>query len=245
MSPCIRGVPPSLSPFDADLCMPPSPGSPVAGSPRSRDSAATRERILEVAQALILEQGYAGTSVDSIVAGAGVTKGAFFHHFSSKADLASALLDRYATADAAHLESHMERAEKLATDPLQQLLVFVGLFEEEMAALTTPFPGCLYAAYTHEAALLDEASRATVRESFHKWRHRLGEKLEEVARRYPVGPGYDRRGLEDMMLTLFEGSFILSRVFGEPGMVAIQLHHLRQYLALLFSVEPHPSPRAP
>jgi TetR/AcrR family transcriptional repressor of nem operon len=220
----------------------PPPASP-ADPPRTRDPIATRTRILEVAQVLVLEQGYAGTSVDAIVEGAGVTKGAFFHHFTSKAELAAALLDQYAQADAAHLELHMERAERLATDPLQQLLVFVGLFEEEMAAVVTPFPGCLYASFTHEAGLLDEESRRKVLLAFQRWRTRLGEKLEEVSQRYPVAPGHTVAGLEDMMLTLFEGAFILSRVFGEAGMVASQLNHFRQYLALLFAgTSPPPAP---
>jgi TetR/AcrR family transcriptional regulator, transcriptional repressor for nem operon len=187
-----------------------------------------------VAQGLILEQGYTGTSVDAIVEGAGVTKGAFFHHFPSKSELAAVLLDRYAEEDAAHLELHMERAERLATDPLQQLLVFVGLFEEEAAALETPFPGCLFASYTHEAGLLDEASRQKVRSAFERWRSRLRSKLAEVVEQHPAEPGLDVAGLEDTMLTLFEGAFILSRVFGEAGLVAGQLHHFRQYLALLF-----------
>jgi len=66
-----------------------------------------------------------------------------------------------------------------------------------------------------------------------------------VAHRHPVATGHDLEGVEDMMLTLFEGAFILSRVFGEAGMVATQLHHFRQYLALLFPGAPPPPPRAP
>ena len=49
-----------------------------------RDGTATRTRILDAAQALVLKQGYAGTSVDDVIAAAGTTKGGFFHHFPSK-----------------------------------------------------------------------------------------------------------------------------------------------------------------
>ena len=41
----------------------------------------TRERILQAADALIMESGFAGTSIDDILKSAGLTKGAFFHYF--------------------------------------------------------------------------------------------------------------------------------------------------------------------
>src|SRR5687767_8552798 len=91
--------------------------------PRTRDPARTRESILDAAQALILDHGFGATTVDAVVNRAGITKGAFFHHFSSKADLARSLVERYAHLDRQHLAHHLERARKLASDPLQQVLL--------------------------------------------------------------------------------------------------------------------------
>ena len=64
---------------------------------------------------------------------AGVTKGAFFHHFASKADLGRAILDRYAAEDLETLDRTWAQAEGLARDPLGQLLVFVGLVAPHLA----------------------------------------------------------------------------------------------------------------
>jgi len=210
-----------------------SPVSPTA-RPISRDPDATRERLLDAAQTLVLAQGFAGTSVDGIVAAAGLTKGAFFHHFESKHGLARALLTRYAEQDAAHLAQHMAHAERLATDPAQQLLVFVGLFADEMAELSAPAAGCLYASYAAEAGLLDADAQRIVRKALLGWRTRLGAKLDQAAARHGLPDGVPRAGLEDLLLTVFEGAFILSRVLGEPHLVAAQLRHVRHYLALLF-----------
>lgn len=44
----------------------------------------TRRRILDAAEQLFFSQGYAHTSVENICAAAGVTKGAFYHHFDNK-----------------------------------------------------------------------------------------------------------------------------------------------------------------
>ena len=57
----------------------------------------TRERILETAQTLVLKKGFSATSLDDIIKATGVTKGAFYHHFSSKGDLAQKLVERYIT----------------------------------------------------------------------------------------------------------------------------------------------------
>jgi AcrR family transcriptional regulator len=57
----------------------------VAGvSRRQQYSASTKRALVDVATRLFTEQGYAATSLDQIVAGARVTKGALYHHFSGK-----------------------------------------------------------------------------------------------------------------------------------------------------------------
>ena len=55
-----------------------------ATSRRQEYSASTRRALLEVATELFTRRGYARTSLDEIVAGARVTKGALYHHFSGK-----------------------------------------------------------------------------------------------------------------------------------------------------------------
>jgi AcrR family transcriptional regulator len=53
----------------------------------------TRTRILESAIKLFSNSGYNKASVDDICAEAGISKGAFYHHFKSKQELFLALLD--------------------------------------------------------------------------------------------------------------------------------------------------------
>lgn len=49
-----------------------------------------RARLLDAAVETIRTKGYSATTVDELCAAAGVTKGAFFHHFDTKEDLAVA-----------------------------------------------------------------------------------------------------------------------------------------------------------
>ncbi len=67
----------------------------VPGSSRRQQySAATKRALVDVATDLFTEQGYAGTSLDEIVAGAQVTKGALYHHFSGKQALFEAVFEK-------------------------------------------------------------------------------------------------------------------------------------------------------
>ncbi|MFT5182043.1 MAG: TetR/AcrR family transcriptional repressor of nem operon, partial [Alphaproteobacteria bacterium] len=86
----------------------------------ARDGTATRNKILDTAEAMILDQGFSATSIDKLVAQAGVTKGSFFHHFDNKAALAHTLVERYAHNDLGLFAENQARAEKISRDPLQR-----------------------------------------------------------------------------------------------------------------------------
>jgi AcrR family transcriptional regulator len=67
----------------------------VSGTSRRQEySASTKRALVDVAQELFTERGYAGTSLDEIVAGARVTKGALYHHFSGKQALFESVFEK-------------------------------------------------------------------------------------------------------------------------------------------------------
>ncbi len=72
----------------------------VGPSRRQQYSAATRAALIEQGEQLFTEYGYAATSLDAIVAGAEVTKGALYHHFSGKQALFEAVFERVEAAAA-------------------------------------------------------------------------------------------------------------------------------------------------
>jgi len=61
---------------------------------RQRYSASTKSALVDVAERLFTENGYTATSLDAIVAGADVTKGALYHHFSGKQAIFEAAFER-------------------------------------------------------------------------------------------------------------------------------------------------------
>ena len=200
-----------------------------------RDGTVTRNRIMDVAQSMVLDVGLSGTSVEKVIDAAGVTKSTFFYHFKTKHDLAAALIERYAHDDRHHYSDAMEKAEQLARDPLQQLLIFIGLFIEHTDKLEEPFPGCLYASYCYQSGVISADIMARINEMMHFWRQRLCEKIEAIVTLNPPRIPVEHYQVADHLLTTFEGAFILAKVMNDPALASQQLVQCRNYIELLFA----------
>lgn len=99
----------------------------------------TRERLISVGFDLFGANGYEATSVGAILESAGLARGAFYHHFATKADLFEAVLDRViakiADASRAAARAHEDPVDSLragcsawldvALDPAIQRIVFI------------------------------------------------------------------------------------------------------------------------
>jgi len=201
-----------------------------------RDGTATRQKILDSAHDLILDQGYAATSLDEILSASDVTKGAFFHHFGSKEAMADALWQQYLGGETQAFEDTFRRAERLTSDPLQQVLVTLGFFEEMYADLAEPHPGCLLASFAYQNDLMTPTRKVESEEVFLVWRRALGAKLRDAeALHEPVTP-LDHDAVADMLQLVFEGGFIMARVLDDAGLLVRYLRVLRSYIELAFGI---------
>jgi TetR/AcrR family transcriptional repressor of nem operon len=203
-----------------------------------RNGTVTRSKIMDAAQKMVLDVGLSGTSVEKVIDEAGVTKSTFFYHFKTKHDLAAALIERYAEDDRHHCSDAMAKAEKLARDPLQQLLIFVGLFIEMTDKLDEPFPGCLYASYCYQSGAISADIMSRINDMMHFWRKLLCEKIDAIVAINPPRIPIENYQVADHMLTTFEGAFILSKIMKEPGLASQQLVQCRNYIELLFTPAP-------
>lgn len=197
----------------------------------------TRKRILDAAQAMILARGYAGMSLDALIGSLGLTKGAFFHHFKSKDELAQTLIRRYSDEGMTLFRDNLARAKKLVDDPLQQFLILIGLYEELFEPLTEPYPGCLLASYVYELQQFNAGMRDIINQEFLLSRRELGKLIRQIMKRYPPRAEVDPVSLADGFMSVFEGAFILSKSLGEAPITVQQLRHYKTYIALLFPRE--------
>jgi TetR/AcrR family transcriptional regulator, transcriptional repressor for nem operon len=206
--------------------------------------AQTRERILAAAEPLVLRQGFAGTSLDDILKETKLTKGAFFHHFKDKADLAKALVERYAANDFALFDGFVAEAEKASDDPLEQVLHFLKTFEDFIEGLSEPIAGCVFAAYTYEGLQFAPSIHAYVAQSFRRWSALYEKKFEAVLARYKPARPVTARDLAETVMAVVEGGFILQRSYNDPIIVARLARQYRQYIEMLFKTYNAASPAA-
>ena len=197
-----------------------------------------REKILRVAEAIILQKGFSATSIEDIMAGAHITKGGFFYHFPGKIELARALVERYLEEDAALLNGLAARAAELSEDPLQQWLLFLNLLAETMENLEDLHPGCLVASFTYESGQLDASVKALITEGMLRWRQFFRSQLDRATASQPFPESESLDELADMLSAIIEGGIILSRVFRDKSALPQQIRQYRNYVRMMFAVEP-------
>ena len=194
----------------------------------------TREKILSVAEVMILERGFSGTSLNDIVAGSGLTKGAFFHHFSGKDELAAAVVKRYTHKDLSRFEAFSKQAAKLADDPLQEVMIFLKLFEDFLEELNAPPSGCVFATYTYEKQLFNMGIQNLVTDGFKGWSKYYEVKFRKLLKaRKPKTP-VTAKDLAEMIMAIIEGGFVISRSYSDKTLTIRLSKQFRNYLKLLF-----------
>jgi len=199
-----------------------------------KDGKPTRDKILAESRALVLQNGFSGTSIDHILEKTGLTKGAFFYHFKTKNVLAKALIEDFAREDISYMHEALEKTEPLKGDSLERLLQFVQEFIDMMADISEPPPGCLYASYLNETNQFDEEIRQFISSTVLLWRNTLELLLHKVLEERKMKIKVDVAALADLLFVIFEGSYVISKAVNEADITAKQLTHLKNYLQLLF-----------
>ena len=87
------------------------------GQHATRDKDATRQRLLDAAEAVFADKGYHGTVVDDIIRASDSSKGGFYFHFPNKQAIFLALIDKLVPK----LAAAIDRAIAAETDPIAQL----------------------------------------------------------------------------------------------------------------------------
>ncbi|PAQ06800.1 TetR/AcrR family transcriptional regulator [Mesorhizobium temperatum] len=200
-----------------------------------RKGAETRERILEIAEASVLAKGFGATSIEEVIAEAGITKSGFFYHFKDKNELARALMLRYVEENDRIFDDVFRRGRQLSDDPLQSFLITLKLLAELMGDLPNGHPGCLIATFTYQERLFDRNVRDIASDAVRSWNGRFRDALNEIATVYPARKGMDLDDVAIMFSCVIDGGIIMSRGLGDPRVLERQILAFRSIVQLLFA----------
>lgn len=204
-------------------------------TPTRKRKGDARERILQFAETSVLDKGFDATSIDELIAAAGITKSGFFYHFRDKTELARALLVRYMERETAIFDRLFARADELSEDPLHGFLVGLKMLAELLSDLPNGHPGCLIASYCYQDRLFDQQVRDLNAQSVLLWRARFRTRLDRIAERYPPRISVDLDDLADMLSAVADGGIILSKVLRDPAAMPRQILLYRDFVRAVFA----------
>ena len=175
------------------------------------DKSSAKTKILDAALMVIRAKGYA-TTVDDLCAASDVTKGAFFHHFKSKDDLAEAAAEHWSKVTGELFEGAPYHGH---ADPLERVL---GYLDFRMQLLTG-----------------DPAIRAACEASISRHAAKIETDIAEVMRQRGLRAQSTAKSLALHMQAVLQGAFILAKAKDDAKIAAASIDHLRCYIEYLFN----------
>jgi len=183
------------------------------GTGTSRDPARTRERLLSAAFQEIYLSGFRSADVNAILAAAGVTKGALYHHFDSKEALGHAVADEIIAS-----KVHQKWVQPLRNteNPID---VLVRIIRSESVKKEDVQRGCYLLNLSQEMSGLDEGFRKRTARVYKDWHDAMAEALREGQKRRVVRSDINANETATFLLAAWEGYAVIAKNSQDPRMI--------------------------
>jgi len=203
---------------------------------RGRDPDVTRDKLLKAAFEEIYRRGFQAASLDTILAKAGVSKGALYHHFPDKASLGYAVVDEVVKG---LLLERWGVLEPPSGDPITALQ---RILRGRVANLTSREVelGCPLNNLAQEMSPLDQRFRRGVNATFDIWTDAVAKDLGRGQAEGTVRKDVDPRKIAAFVVASIEGSFGLAKGAQSASMLRSNLEVLSSFLE---SLRPAPKRR--
>lgn len=197
------------------------------------DRGNARTRLLEAAITVIRQKGFSAASVDDLCREAGVTKGAYFHHFKTKEDLGVAAAEHWSETTGQLFTSSPYRQ---LPDPLARVLGYID-FRKLMIDGELPEWTCLVGTMAQEIYQEHPKIRDACAASI--FNHAATLEPDIAAAMGMRGINQDdwtAASLARHTQAVLQGAFILAKATGDAETALESVDHLRRYIELLFGV---------
>lgn len=197
---------------------------------KNEDKKSSRELLLEAATELIRTNGYTSTTVDDLCEKAGVSKGTFFHNFSSKEQLGVAAAKRWSEVTSEFFRSAPYHKKK---DPLDRLIGYVR-FRKEILKGDVPEFTCLVGTMIQEVYSTHPEINEACLQSVFGHAETLESDIAAAKKLYTPKSKWTPSSLALHTQAVLQGSFILAKASGDAKFAAESIDHLENYIQLLF-----------
>jgi TetR/AcrR family transcriptional regulator, transcriptional repressor for nem operon len=196
---------------------------------RAREPDITRDKLLRAAFEEIYRRGFQAASLDTILATAGVTKGALYHHFPDKATLGYAVVDEVVKG------LLLERWGVLGPVTGDPITALQRILKHRVAGLTTREVelGCPLNNLAQEMSPLDQRFRRRVNATFDLWIEGVAKDLARGQAEGAVRRDVNARKIAAFVVASIEGSFGLAKGAQNAAMLRSNLEVLSSYLESL------------
>lgn len=198
--------------------------------PAAKPKQNAKTKILNAALDAIREKGYAATTVDELCARAGVTKGAFFHHFKSKDALAVAAAEYWSETTG---ELFRDAPYHDRDDPLERVLGYIDFRKSLLAGDVEEFT-CLVGTMVQEAFHSNPEIRAACEASISSHAQTLEADIEAARKARGVKANWTAKSLALHTQAVLQGAFILAKAKDSAAIAEESVDHLRRYVEMLF-----------
>jgi TetR/AcrR family transcriptional repressor of nem operon len=179
---------------------------------------ATKQRLLDAGQALLLEHGYHDLGIQALLAATGTPKGSFYHHFRDKEDFALQVIDQYMGQVHAGLDACLGDQDR---PPLERVRRFFEMIQESYRG--EGYLGCLLGGLGQELSGVSEVFRRRIEECFSAIGRRLAACLEEARKRGDIPAESNTRRMASLLVDCWEGAALRSRLRGNAGPLTAML----------------------
>ncbi len=201
--------------------------------PRNTGKPDARSKLLDAALSLIRTKGYTATTVDELCSAAGVTKGAFFHHFKSKDELGIAAADHWSTTTGAFFAYAPYHDHD---DPFDRLVGYIDFRKDIIDGDLAEFT-CLVGTMTQEIYGSNPAIRDACAASIFGHAATLEPDIEAAMKGRGIVADWTPASLATHTQAVLQGAFILAKATGDRAIARDSVDHLRRYIEMLFAAD--------
>ncbi|MBS0200265.1 MAG: TetR/AcrR family transcriptional regulator [Proteobacteria bacterium] len=203
----------------------------------------SRQRLLDAALSEFRTRGYAATTVDDLCRAAGVSKGAFFHHFASKEALALAAVEYWNTYTG---QLFAQSSYHALPDPRDRVLAYIDLRGQLLRGELAQFT-CLLGTLVQETYESHPALRAACRAGIEGHADTLVRDIAEAKKKYAPKATWSPESVALYTQVALQGAFVLAKAQDGLDVAADAVAHLHRYIELLLPAStgsrPTPKPR--